>query len=56
MKSSSFYTIYRRLKNWLNDSIAMQQTERKWEKRHYQIAKESDEKFKTHSKEQEIDI
>lgn len=32
------------------------QTEKKWEERHYQIVKESDEKFKTHTKVQEIDI
>jgi len=34
----------------------MQQTVRKWAKRHYQIVQESDKKFKTHTKEQEIDI
>lgn len=30
--------------------------ERKWEERHYKIAKEFAEKFKTHSSDEEIDF
>lgn len=34
----------------------MQQPKKEWQEHHYRIAKESDEKFKTHTKDQEIDI
>jgi len=34
----------------------MTETERKWQERHYKIAQESAEKFKTHTESQEIDI
>ena len=32
------------------------QGERKWKEKHFKIAKESEEKFKTHTKDQEIEI
>ena len=46
MKSSLFYTIYRRLKNWLNDSITMQQTARKWTVEEVKAFSEWDQKRK----------
>jgi len=47
LKSSLFYTIYRRLKNWLNDSITMQQTVRKWTQAEVQGFQEWDQKRKS---------